>query len=128
MIYKATNNINGMVYIGQTTGTLGKRKLQHKNTAKRGDGYHLHRAIRKYGFDNFYWMILNQCDDINTLNLLEQYYIACYNSMEEGYNMSIGGGSGIGYKHTESAKKQMSIKQLGKKNHNWGKRIQCMEL
>lgn len=52
-IYKITNNINSKVYIGQTIGTIEKRFNEHKRAAIKGCHYALHRAIKKYGIDNF---------------------------------------------------------------------------
>ena len=34
IIYKATNLVNGKVYIGQTINTLNKRKMEHYQDAK----------------------------------------------------------------------------------------------
>lgn len=48
LIYKATNNINGKIYIGQTTKTLEERKKYHKRDSKRIDNL-FYRAIRKCG-------------------------------------------------------------------------------
>lgn len=35
IIYKATNKTNGKYYIGKTTRTLEKRKIEHKAKAKK---------------------------------------------------------------------------------------------
>lgn len=53
----------------------------------------LHRAIRKYGLENFEYSILaTGIDDIDKLNELEIYYIQKNNSqIPNGYNIEIGG-------------------------------------
>lgn len=45
-IYKITNNINGKVYIGQTTRTIEKRFNEHKDSAEKGYHYNLYCAMR----------------------------------------------------------------------------------
>lgn len=113
MIYKATNNINGKCYIGQTVQAFEKRKDKHIWEAKNGSDTHFHRALSKHGFDNFYWTILNECDDIDLLNQLEQYYIKCYESMnrEFGYNLQSGGKN---CSLSNITKQRMSKAALGK--------------
>ena len=56
-IYKVTNKINGKVYIGQSVD-IGKRWRQHM-TAK--DDIYFHKAIQKYGLDNFIWEVIEKC-------------------------------------------------------------------
>ena len=89
-IYKITNNINGNVYIGQTTGTIEKRFNEHKRDAIKGCQYALHRAMRKYGIDNFSIEEIEECL-AEELNDREIYWISFYDSYYQGYNMTIGG-------------------------------------
>lgn len=80
------------MYVGQTTNP-NKRFQQHKSLARLGKGYALHRAIRKYGFSNFYWCLLHE----NILSqeetdLLEKEEIQRINSqVPKGYNVAQGG-------------------------------------
>ena len=54
IIYKATNKINGKIYIGQSTRTLNYRKSTHKASIKNKNvTTPFCFALRKYGFDNF---------------------------------------------------------------------------
>lgn len=53
IVYKATNLINGRVYIGLTTTTLERRWAVHCCEVRRGSKYLFHKAIRKYGEDSF---------------------------------------------------------------------------
>lgn len=87
-IYKITNNINSKVYIGQTIGTIEKRFNEHKRAAIKGCQYALHRAIRKYGIDNFSVEEIEQCPT-EELDNREQYWISFYDSYYQGYNMTI---------------------------------------
>jgi len=95
IIYKATNKLNGKIYIGQTFKTLKERKSAHKNRAMFGSNYHFHNAIRKYGFDVFEWKILEKgITNKDKLDALEIKYIKRFDSIENGYNISTGGGGG----------------------------------
>jgi len=102
IIYKYTNKINRKVYIGQTVNEV-RRSWEHKTT--KGDSY-FHRAIKKYGYENFEYRILfivccNSLQDLeNTLNIKETTAIKFYNSNQKefGYNITSGGGGRSGYK------------------------------
>ena len=56
IIYKAINQVNGKIYIGQTVGSLKKRIKDHIYDSKRHD-YYFARALRKYGEENFFWLV-----------------------------------------------------------------------
>lgn len=87
IIYKITNKVNGKSYIGQTRYTIEFRWKQHQH---KKDNTYFHNAIHKYGIDNFYIEILEECD-VEKLNSREIYYIAKYNTFNNGYNLTIGG-------------------------------------
>lgn len=88
-IYKITNKVNNKIYIGQTRYTVEFRWRQHKNK-KTDFGNHFHDAIRKYGEDNFLVETLEECD-VEKLNEREIYYIAKFDSFNNGYNTTLGG-------------------------------------
>ena len=91
LIYKATSKTTNKVYIGQTTTTLQNR-INHHKTASEVKNYHFYNAIKKYGFDDFEWEVLeDDIHDINLLNEREKYWINYYNSYEDGYNSTRGG-------------------------------------
>ena len=113
-IYKCTNNVNGKIYIGYTHKTLEKRIIEHKCSVNTGSNYLLHKAMRKYGFENFSWeLIFESFDKDYALNQLENDFILEYNSYFEngnGYNMTFGGQGGMsGKKHSEETKQKMRI-------------------
>lgn len=97
IIYKITNLINRKTYIGETTRSFNKRWNEHKSRSiNKGHGYnyHLHCAMRKYGFENFSTEILEECTDDLRFER-EHFYILKYNSLEpNGYNfLACGEGS-----------------------------------
>ena len=51
--YLITNLVNGALYVGQTRRGLAQRWASHKSVARCGGSSHLHRAMRKYGIENF---------------------------------------------------------------------------
>lgn len=118
IIYKYTNKINGHIYIGQTTRPA-QRKSQHKNS-KAND--YFHRAIRKYGFDNFKYEVLYEFDlPANllrtTLNIME---IRLIDELKPEYNMTLGGGGTSGYKATI-----IQIKKITEGNLKNTRRVGC---
>mgnify|MGYP003498005567 CR=1 FL=1 len=87
-IYKFTNKINGMSYIGQSTN-IERRYKEHRT--RKCENSLFHDAITEYGFDNFDFSVVEICD-IKELNNKEVYYIKEYNTLfPNGYNMSEGG-------------------------------------
>lgn len=122
IIYKATNIINGKVYIGQTITSLENRKGQHERSYKykHSKEFIFARAIKKYGTGNFKWEIIDTAITQEELNLKEIYWIQQLNSLVdfgEGYNCSAGGFGGA---HSENTKMKIGQAQIGQKNHMFG--------
>lgn len=90
VIYMHKNKINNKVYIGQTN----KAKASYR-WGINGSGYKtqpkFYRAIKKYGWNNFEHIILEENIFLNNIDLKEQYYINKYNSIKNGYNCQKGG-------------------------------------
>lgn len=92
-IYKATNTVNGKVYIGFDSN-WPKRRITHK-CASKSQNHKFYYAIRKHGWESFIWEVIYQSQDReHTLSVMEPLFILEYNSMSEGYN-STAGGEGI---------------------------------
>ena len=75
-------------------------------------------AIRKYGWNNIAWDIIDNAETIEELNEKEVYWIKYYNTYiglknANGYNMTEGGGGTLGYHHSEESKKLMSENRKG---------------
>jgi group I intron endonuclease len=88
IIYKATNKVNKKIYIGMTTKTLKERIAVHKRAYKWTE-YAFHRALRKYGFDEFSFKIIGSAKNVDDLAAKECKFIKKYDSMNPkiGYNM-----------------------------------------
>lgn len=89
-IYKYVNNINGKIYIGQSVN-IKRRYCEHLIRK----ALPIEKAISKYGIENFTFEILEECKK-EELDKKEIYYIEKFQSMEKGYNCSIGGGINYG--------------------------------
>ena len=100
IIYKVTNNGNNMSYVGQTILGLDNRMRGHIcNMLKRKYVSYFHRALKKYGLENFKWEILKKCKTRTELNESEIEYIKLFNTkIPNGYNMTDGGGGISGFK------------------------------
>lgn len=93
LIYKYTNKINQKSYIGQTIQSLSKRHSRHLYDSKTDDLY-FHRALQKYGVENFSLEVIEKDVPADLLNDREKYWIKYYNTFylnDEGYNMTEGG-------------------------------------
>ena len=98
-------------------GITGKSDVNDR--WKNGHGYrnniHFHNAIRKYGWDNIHHEIV--CRDVSKeeaenieIELIERYHS---NLPEYGYNISSGGHSNTGYKHSTETKSKISKSLYG---------------
>ena len=101
-------------YVGKTVDFY-KRKKRHFNDTDNGSELVFHRALRKYGFENFTWEILEEGISEHELNEREKFWIKMYDSFHNGYNMTEGGDGSLGVKHTEETIKKLS----GINNHNY---------
>jgi len=92
-IYKITNLLNGLVYVGQSIN-IDKRWMNHKNNGfnpnSKDYNIPLYQDFRKYGLEHFAFEVIEECLQ-EELNDKEQYWIEYYNSFFNGYNESVGG-------------------------------------
>jgi len=125
-IYKVTNIVNNKVYIGFDS-RWPQRQKDHKkvsfNSNSKDYNLYFHRAIRKYGKENFIWEIIYQSKDgYHTLNIMEPYFIKEYDSFSKnGYNLSNGGRGTLGFKHSDETKENWSKTRKGSIPWNKGK-------
>jgi group I intron endonuclease len=87
-IYKIENLVNHKCYIGQAVD-INKRWRKHRETYNESKfpqyEYPLYRAMRKYGFENFSFEVLEECLR-EELNEKERQYVEKYNAFFDGYN------------------------------------------
>ena len=126
VIYKCTFP-NGKIYIGQTSRDFNLRKREHKSDSNNKNNIRynspFYRAIRKYGWNNLIWEIIDYAHSLDELNFKEINWIQYYKSYlhlkeSNGYNVSLGGNSNLGYKAKESTKNKIRESGLGEKNSN----------
>lgn len=88
-IYKHTF-ANGKSYIGQTVHTMEQRLNRHINETKNGiSDYKFNRALKKYNYE-IQSEILEVVES-SKADEREIYWIAYYDSFNNGYNSTIGG-------------------------------------
>lgn len=112
---------NGKRYIGQTSTNPNVRWGA-------GSGYvncpYIHRAIKKYGWENFRHDILIVCNTKKMCDLLEKKLISFFDTTDpnRGYNISKGGNGPTGVPWTEEHRKRHSMLVSGSGNGMYGKR------
>lgn len=83
-IYKLTFNGTDKVYIGQSTISIENRFAEHCYHLKSGKHTKkMNIAYEQFGLPSLH--IVKECDSSN-IDELENYYIAYYNSVDNGYN------------------------------------------
>ena len=118
-VYIHTNKINNKAYIGITSRRLSER------WGNNGRGYRkeqpiFHRAIKKYGWDNFEHVIWadelseEEAKHIEVL-LIALFKTNCkrYNRPSYGYNSTDGGEGWLGGHHSEETKEIMRDQKMG---------------
>lgn len=93
-IYLVTNLSNDKKYVGQTTLSVQERWNRHIYDALyKYDDFYFHKAIRKYGPEQFKVEEICKCDN-DKLDEKEIYYIdyfKTYYIYQQGYNLTRGG-------------------------------------
>lgn len=118
IIYKHTNKINGKSYIGLTQQNP-KKRFKHGTGYPKRDQPLFHKAIEKYGWENFETEILEANIQTRELaNEREIYWIAFYHTWIydpecNGYNALPGGNSNPGHVQTVETRAKISQKLRG---------------
>lgn len=100
-IYCVTCLPTGKLYFGQTVMSIEERWRHHKGSAQRGSDHKFHRAIRKYGEENFLveevLTVSAPTKDIlkKKLDYVEMRLIKRFNTKIDGYNSTDGGDGGL---------------------------------
>lgn len=100
-IYCLKNELDEIVYVGQTNRELSVRLSEHKRRFENRKYYTIH--------------LLEETTDLDKANELETYYIKKYNTVENGENITYGKGTkGLGANET-SFKKGNTFCKMGTK-------------
>lgn len=104
-IYKVTCKNSNKIYIGKTESSVNGRWKEHCRAAfleSHGDyNFPFHRAIRKYGVENFIIETIDQTENPEELKEKEKYWINFYNSYYDGYNSTLGGDGQCKYNYND---------------------------
>jgi group I intron endonuclease len=129
-VYKITNKKNGKVYIGES-GNVRTRWKCHLSAAKsihRKDRKLIHKAIAKYGKDNFLFEIIEEYDtEIKALER-EIFWISVLKTNiyrygdDAGYNQTDGGEGTSGIKFSDERRKELSKRYAGEKGPFFGRK------
>ena len=117
-IYLFRNRINDKCNVGKT---IDIDRRYHEHIYGKTDSA-IHRALIKYGVENFDFLILEKivCEDISELNeklnKLEKQYIENYKSYGSGYNLTTGGDGTPGVTRSEYTRELMSRSKIGDNN------------
>lgn len=132
-VYVHTNKINGKKYVGQSSNIIERWKNGGKNYFS---STKFHRAIQKYGWENFTHEILYENLNKEAANKIERDLIKKYDFINNGYNIQEGGYTSLtkesldkmskslkqGYIDHPERKKRISEKLTGRKNSEETKR------
>lgn len=120
-IYIIRNLVNNKIYIGQSVDI--KRRWQEHLRSGQPEKYNkkslrdantpIHRAMQKYGVNNFSIQILEVCSKEN-LNSKEKYWIKIFNATNKnfGYNITNGGQDNFALSHEQHSQAKLSQKQV----------------
>ena len=119
-IYKIENLVNGYNYIGSAKN-LSNRWGNHRRDLIRGihTNKHLQNAWKLYGQNNFRFVVIEECEVHNLLER-EQFFI---DTVKPEYNICAIAGNSTGIKHTDAARRNMSIAHKNQISWNKGKKL-----
>ena len=112
-IYQIVNETNGKYYIGSSKD-IKNRWRQWRNSFKKEMKYKspLQMAVRKYGIENFTFIIIEECKPTKEiLEIRENYY---FETLKPEYNILKKAYSNVGYNHTTEAKEKIRRANVGK--------------
>lgn len=107
-VYGYENTINGKWYIGKSVDDGDKRQQEHRRGAKGDTQLQFYKAVRKYGWDAFNYVVLERCDNEALLAELEISYILQKDSYKKGYNATPGGNGGNTWSKLSEERKKIA--------------------
>lgn len=124
-IYLLENKVNKKVYVGQTKNLKERirgHKKQSKNSNHSSYNYELYKDIRLFGWENFKFIVLEECEDEHSYEF-EQNWIDFFENKKMCYNRSK-------YARVQNDPKNhlKGLKELIKHNHGKRKKVQQFSL
>lgn len=118
-VYVVVNKLNGKMYVGCTERDLKVRLQRHQAKTNEGSRCSIHKAIRKYGIQNFDIRMVEEYDTEEAMFCEEVGWIAYFDTYKSpyGYNDTRGGEGGNtngGKKFSEDWKLKISKSHAGK--------------
>lgn len=116
-IYRATNIVNGKIWIGSAATSLSQRYASHRSLFKRNkNSPRFQNAWNKYGADAFMWDALMVCDRDFCI-YYEQLFLDKLRPYDPsvGYNICSVAGSTLGVRWTESQRVKITNALIGNK-------------
>lgn len=116
-VYRITCRENNKCYIGVSKNTETRFK-KHRYDARRSSPCHIHRAMRKYGVNQFdFEVIYGSKDEKYIREEMEPYFIHLYDSRRTGYNCTDGGEGG--FNPTEETRQKLRARFIRKQKLSW---------
>lgn len=119
-IYKITNNVNGKVYIGETRKLL-KRENQYKFLGCKGQPK-IYNSIKKYGWENFTFEVLEYCSIEDLKSLEYQYHKFYYDVLGKDMMLNLRAGGGGQNFVSDETRKKIGDGNKGEKSYMLGKK------
>lgn len=112
-LYKITNILNNKVYIGQSKDYIHRWDV-HRYYSKYPEKtkQYIHRAMAKHGIDNFVFELLAMSKTKEDVNASEDILIIQYDSINNGYNLTIGESYGGHSQATKDKIRLLFIKRI----------------
>ncbi len=95
IIYRAYNKITKKSYIGQTVQTLTARRNKHFYASKKKKRTYFAEQLDLFKAEDWEWTVLESDIPRKKLNSREVYWVGKFNSFDDGYNSTQGGGAAI---------------------------------
>ena len=105
-------------YVGQTIDPERRFKQHINDVINKKDNNIFHRALKKYGLENWVYCVLEDNVLKENLNLKEIEWIEYYDSFYNGYNLTTGGDTN--YIVSEEYRRKLSESRKGKSSWNKG--------
>lgn len=101
---------NGKKYVGITSKSMKRRKIQHYSDARKGSTYKFHKALLKYeGKEE--WIIIENKISWKRACEIEQSLIKEFDSFKKGYNSTIGGEGTPGRKYSKEQRIELASRR-----------------